>query len=524
MDPERFDRLIRSLSRPASRRQALGILASGFGIFAGAGAIEAKGKRSRGDRRHHPKKRGNSACAHFCAEVFGDDTPKAGACTRDGAHRRGLCYQCGPNAKGTKLTLCGQQCVRLGTDDNCRDCGDACPAGRHCVDGRCQATGDCQSCGADQVCCNDQCVTGTCCADGDCGTHAHCARHACACDQGFHACAGTCVSDQDVATCGTSCQPCPSSICSPATCDGRQCGRAPIAGCCAHDGECDDGNPCSTDTCDPTTRTCAHTNAPSSTTCDGGSCCGGACCQPPANASPTCAGGTCGFACDAGFHRCGDRCVSDDDVAHCGASCTACPTDPHGTATCVGGTCGIACDSGFHACNGQCVNNSNVATCGARCAPCPSGSHATATCDGATCGLQCDAGWANCDADPSTGCETQLGTTTDCAGCGDACPAGFQCFNGTCSLACGYDCANFNHCSGHGVCTPDCTCLCDPPWTGISCSDLPVKTCPDYVTCGECMNHRIDGCVWCAVTGDGTPGDVCTAVDNCVTEILDCPA
>jgi hypothetical protein len=43
------------------------------------------------------------------------------------------------------------------------------------------------------------------------------------CSAGQHLCAGTCVANDDVRTCGTSCEPCPVPSGGIATCDGNQC-------------------------------------------------------------------------------------------------------------------------------------------------------------------------------------------------------------------------------------------------------------------------------------------------------------
>lgn len=61
--------------------------------------------------------------------------------------------------------------------------------------------------------------------------------------------------------------------------------------------------------------------------------------------------------CDAGAVVCGGQCVSPNDPAHCGGSCTACPIPEAGTgmATCSNGTCGVSCGGGYVGCNGACL-------------------------------------------------------------------------------------------------------------------------------------------------------------------------
>jgi hypothetical protein len=81
---------------------------------------------------------GNSECAHFCATLFGADTPLADDCTSQAAHQKGLCFECGPEATDGGLTLCGQSCVDPQTDvNNCGGCGNACEANAACVGGSC---------------------------------------------------------------------------------------------------------------------------------------------------------------------------------------------------------------------------------------------------------------------------------------------------------------------------------------------------------------------------------------------------
>jgi hypothetical protein len=88
------------------------------------------------------------------------------------------------------------------------------------------------------------------------------------------------------------------------------------------------------------------------------------------------------------------------------------------------------------------------------------------------------------------------------------------------------DCANLNACSGHGVCTDGCFCQCVAGWSGLTCSDQPVKGCSGFTTCGECLTHEIDGCSWCAGTIDGSGGGqvVCSTSDNCISQEFSCKA
>lgn len=130
------------------------------------------------------------------------------------------------------LTTCGLDCVDTQADPRfCGDCITECPTGYVCEDGVCQDPGDCRRVG---VLCTgftycDQ-STGECLPG--CDTNGQCSQanelcdisiHACVCDEGFHRCAGVCVSDLDVLTCGTSCEPCPAPPDATPICELGQC-------------------------------------------------------------------------------------------------------------------------------------------------------------------------------------------------------------------------------------------------------------------------------------------------------------
>ncbi|MCZ7684887.1 MAG: hypothetical protein M5U28_41400 [Sandaracinaceae bacterium] len=80
------------------------------------------------------------------------------------------------------------------------------------------------------------------CPTGGPHTRATCTAGICgiACDVGYHDCGGTCVSDSDPATCGTSCTPCPTPMAGVATCIGGTCGVMCDAGATMCSGDCVD--------------------------------------------------------------------------------------------------------------------------------------------------------------------------------------------------------------------------------------------------------------------------------------------
>ena len=226
---------------------------------------------------------------------------------------------------------------------------------------------------------------------------------------------------------------------------GRLCNQG--ADCCA--GFCDTSNP------DPKRRN--RCTCPAGTfECRGG-CktaadyrddvenCGGCGrrCPAPVNGVSVCVDGSCGLVCDAGYHQCGSRCVSNTDLALCGNSCTPCPVPANGRATCDGINCGIVCDAGFHTCDGAtCVGDDHPDHCGTRCAPCAAPANATATCDGANCGFVCNDGFTR---------QGDFCCPDDCAG---------ACCNGVC-------------CNGGQICGQlvfGGTACCYPPGTSGDCT------------------------------------------------------
>jgi hypothetical protein len=152
MDGSSFDWIARVLAEGRSRRAVVRALA---GSLAGG----ALGRR--GGRAALAANRGNSAAAHFCAAIFGADTPAAGRCTSQATQGTGPYVACG----GDPARFCGGACVDLQTDDlNCGACGEPCLGGSSCAGGQC-------------VCPAGQHVdeTGACtCAGTACATSADC--------------------------------------------------------------------------------------------------------------------------------------------------------------------------------------------------------------------------------------------------------------------------------------------------------------------------------------------------------------
>lgn len=207
--------------------------------------------------------------------------------------------------------------------------------------------------------------------------------------------------------------------------------------------------------------------------------------------------------------------------------------------TCEFGQCffdaaspGTACDDGDpctegDVCNGMggCLGEPIVCTV----------EHGMGTCidDGCGAPLECDAGWSDCDADPSNGCEAQLGTNDHCGGCNMPCTAGphtesASCEDNACVVTCEdpwEDCNGDaadgceiptgipNQCDADGL-NPDNGC-----WTahcGNSSNADAVNF--DSWFCFECTNCRVVGetdCQWCShSTGRGFPTNSCSCEDD----------
>jgi hypothetical protein len=139
MDPTKFDDLTKALATPTSRRQALRRIGGILGGTALAGLLPGVALAD------------NSACAHFCASVFGADTPAADQCTSDAAHGTGLCYTCGPASPGGTQPICcpengSGQCTSYSSATCCSG-GRVCQNGGCClpINGRCNVDSDCCS-------------------------------------------------------------------------------------------------------------------------------------------------------------------------------------------------------------------------------------------------------------------------------------------------------------------------------------------------------------------------------------------
>ena len=242
-------------------------------------------------------------------------------------------------------TECAGACVDTNANPNhCGGCGMSCGDGEICSAGQCkpQVT-DCskEPCPSGYYCDlnTTQCKPG-CGSDADC-TNGTCeiATHTCTCSSGFHDCAGSCVTNNDVAHCGDRCMPCPTPGHATATCNGSSCGF-----------RCDSGYR----NCGGSCVKCPETA--STTTCDGNQCiasscpdgmrsCNGTCkdCPSQGVAQTTCKAGQCQASdCQSGFEL-------------CGGTCTQCPTQNVTDTACAGSSCRATdCKAGYMVCSSGC--------------------------------------------------------------------------------------------------------------------------------------------------------------------------
>ncbi len=226
---------------------------------------------------------------------------------------------------------------------------------------------------------------------------------------------------------------------------------------CTTNGDCNDGNDCTSDAC--VSGTCEYTSLPDDTACGGGVCCGGTCTAPTCSndadcddadacTTDTCSGaGTCAAACSNDPIQCppGETCVNgvcepevcnNNGTCDPGEDCNNCSNDcisktkgnPRGHYCCGDGTCEGAEDSsncavdcgGPPVCgDGTCDAGEDSCNCAADCGP-PDASEVP----GSTCadGLDNDCDGLTDGADPDCPCGAK----------GDACSAGSDCCSGRC--------------------------------------------------------------------------------------------
>ncbi len=224
---------------------------------------------------------------------------------------------------------------------------------------------------------------------------------------------------------------------------------------------CDDGNPCTDDTCEPT----------------------GICSTAVAAIPPTACGG---FTCDPATLACRSTCAGDAECAsahqcvlgRCVRTCTASSECPTGSPCVDGWCCGSACSGPCEACD--------VAGMEGTCSPTAASADPSSECRGYLC-------------DGSRFCTTSCTMDSECA-------SGFRCNGGVCTKDC-TDASDCNTgpcvdeacCSALG-CAAGTTCNYDDALAG-TCIKVDGATCTDSAECGS--GQCVDG-VCCDTVCDGT--------------------
>jgi cysteine-rich repeat protein len=373
------------------------------------------------------------------------------------------------------------------TGDDCDD-GDDCTLADHCSDG---------VCGGEPVACNDgnPCTEDLC--DGDTGCK-------------FINAGGGC-NDDNPCTFGDYCA------------DGA-CQSGPLL-------SCDDGNPCTTDSCDDA-QGCLH--EPSTGTCDDGNLC---------TIDDVCAESICK---PGGLLGCNDDSPCTNDWCDPQTGCQFTPN----SAACDDGS---LCSLGDHCEEGECIagtqldcNDSNGCT-NDTCNPLVGCKHTNNTeqcndqdpctstdqCIGGSC---IGTGAADCNddnpcttdfCDPMAGC-THIPATSSCDD-GNPCSWGDKCQAGSCIGGQAVTCDDGNVCTDDS-CSPDQGCVHTP--NKFQCDDLNACTTDDHCDSGQCISDQAvpcqddnpcttdiclpqGGCQFVPNSEPCNDGDMCTSGDVC---------
>lgn len=376
----------------------------------------------------------------------------------------------------------------VGERRNCED-GDPC-TDNYCdsMDGLCKKRNNSSPCEDGNVCTvNDYCSAGACRSGSsrDCSDTDACTADRCIVGTG-------CVNDPI-----TGCQHCPdgldSECVSPYICKVGVCDMSsdPLGRCTWINEPCDDGNPCTTGTCNQFTGLCAFT--PVSGSCSDGNAC------------------TLNDACNTTLMKCIGTAVVCNDNNIC--------TDDY-------------CDTA----DGLCRELNNSATCDDS-DPCTIDD----TCANGTCSVATD---KNCeDGDPCTDnfCDPisgQCRQNVNAADCedGDPCTVSDYCELGECLTGSAKNCSDNNECTSDSCRASDGFCLHDPN-TGTACGasnkciisgtcnslgtcDATYKVCDDGKVCTTDVCAPSTGlCSYNANTLSCDDGNACTSGDVCFSGI-----
>jgi hypothetical protein len=431
-------------------------------------------------------------------------------------------------------------CVNTNADGVACDDGNTCTSGDQCAAGQCKGVG--KVCDDNNLCTDDSCKDNVClfaanavaCDDNNpCTQGDQCANSGCqggkpiVCDDKNVCTTDTC--DKSSGTCqfAVNAEPCD---------DGSLCTTGDVCAgsvCSGKEKACDDGKPCTVDACDDTTGNCKSAPYADGTACDDGTvctqkdlCAAGACIGQTLNCDDTnpCTTDSCDAA---------KGCQTVANTAPCddGNACTA--GDACQAGACLPGAASAACDDS-NACTTDscdpakgCVHTNNTAGCDDGNA-CTTGD----TCKDGSCGgaaKNCDDSnsCTNDTCDAKTGCVF----TNNAALCtdGNVCTTDDVCKGGTCAGTPAIKCDDFNACTTD-VCDAKLGCVYKAVTDGTKCDDGNGCTTPDACAAGKCTGPgkncddsnvcTSDSCSnnICTNAFNKNPcndGSACTLVDNC---------
>jgi len=369
-------------------------------------------------------------------------------------------------------------------DADCDD-GAYCNGEERCLEGMCQPAEHGVDCDDGVACTVDSCDEGTdsCVASAD---DSRCTAEA----------GGTCDDSLGCQYPTCTAATCTAGPCQTASCEGDVCVRTNLCGgsdiCCGGScvaAGCDDGNPCTDDSCGA--GGCVHVN--NSDPCSDGNAC---------TVGDQCSGGSCG---SGSARDCNDLNPCTNDSCNPSSGCVntnntnACDDGDECTVgdRCSGGSCdggsarncndGNVCTSDSCNPSSGCVNTNNTVSCNDGDA-CTMGDR----CSGGSCvgGSARDCGDSNpCTTDscnPSTGC-VNTNNTNPCSD-GNACTVSDRCSGGTCAPGSPRNCNDSNPCTNDS-CNVSSGCTYSNVSAGVTCAP---DVCGPWSTCSgfSCMFNQ----------------------------------
>ena len=484
----------------------------------------------------------NTSCSGVCASCVIEGN--VGTCkpVLAGTDPQGECSTAG---------TCGGTCNGMGACTAATP-GQPCGTCRTCNgSGQCVPSADGTSCEGAWFCLKGEtCLGGQCAGGGatDCSDGNPCTSDGC--DETVKQCTRVPVGD------GTSCS------------DGNACNGVEtcVGGACLSGSpvDCEDGNPCTTDRCDPVAGGCNHAPATDGLSCaDGDACNGGEVCKAGkclAGTPPACDdGNSCTVdSCDKALGCVSQPVANGSGCLDDGNPCTAdlcasghcthptldegslCNTALNCLATCVGGAClgGVTCDDGNLCTRDTCEASGCVHVADKDGRACPDGDvcNGDETCQAGQCKAgpppPCDDGnpCSQDSCDPAQGC--LHANVAENSPCSSATACGGRCQSGQCVGGAAVNCDDGNACTGDSCDPATSACLHAAHVDGVACNDGDACTtgtscsnglcgggkpldCNDGNPCTDDSCDPTSGCLHGANAASCDDGDPCTSTDTC---------